>query len=47
MINERCKDTNTYLIIAAQTGAKEIVELLLLKGAAVNMQNVQSAVILV
>ncbi|CAK91637.1 unnamed protein product (macronuclear) [Paramecium tetraurelia] len=38
-INERLKDGNTYLIIAAQTGNVDIVELLLRKGSFVNMQN--------
>ncbi|CAD8165370.1 unnamed protein product [Paramecium pentaurelia] len=38
-INQRLKDGNTYLIIAAQTGNVEIVELLLNKGSFVNVQN--------
>ncbi|CAD8121969.1 unnamed protein product [Paramecium sonneborni] len=38
-INERLIDGNTYLIFAAQTGNVEIVELLLHKGAFVNVQN--------
>ncbi|CAD8112870.1 unnamed protein product [Paramecium primaurelia] len=38
-INEKLKDGNTFLIVAAQTGNVEIVELLLHKGAFVNVQN--------
>ncbi|KAM3139950.1 hypothetical protein pb186bvf_007981 [Paramecium bursaria] len=40
-INERCDDGNTYLIIAAQTGDCDIVEILLHKGSQVNLTNYQ------
>ncbi|CAD8126568.1 unnamed protein product [Paramecium sonneborni] len=38
-INERLKENNTYLILAAQTGNIEIVQFLLHRGAQINLQN--------
>ncbi|CAK81176.1 unnamed protein product (macronuclear) [Paramecium tetraurelia] len=38
-INQKLKDGDTFLIVAAHTGNVDIVELLLRKGSAVNLQN--------